>query len=142
MNFKAEARRNKLIGLWAADLMGKSAEEAEAYAREVIHADFEEAGHEDVIRKLVADLGTLAEEAVIRKKMDEFRRKSDILEKRAQDSIKGKEKLNIARQRASQEMKRPYRITAIYRRPVSTANCQPMHLLGTCCLDAAPTMIC
>lgn len=72
MNFKAEARRNKLIGLWAADLMGKSAEEAEAYAREVIHADFEEAGHEDVIRKLAADLGSLAEEAVIRKKMDEL----------------------------------------------------------------------
>lgn len=72
MNFKAEARRNKLIGLWAADLMGKTGDEAEAYARAVIHADFEEAGHEDVIRKLVADLGTLAEEAVIRQKMEEF----------------------------------------------------------------------
>lgn len=72
MNFKAEARRNKLIGLWAADLMGKTGDEAAAYAREVIHADFEEAGHEDVVRKLIADLGALAEEALIRKKMDEF----------------------------------------------------------------------
>jgi len=72
MNFKAEARRNKLIGLWAADLMGKTGDEATAYAREVIHSDFEEAGHEDVIRKLVRDLGSLADEAVIRQKMEEF----------------------------------------------------------------------
>ena len=72
MNFKAEARRNKLVGLWAADLMGKTGADAQAYAREVIHADFEEAGHEDVVRKLVADLGTLAEEKVIRDKMEEF----------------------------------------------------------------------
>jgi hypothetical protein len=72
MNFKAEARRNKLIGLWAAELMGKTGDDADAYAREVIHADFEEAGHEDVVRKLVADLGALAEEPVIRQKMEEF----------------------------------------------------------------------
>ena len=51
MQFKAEARRNRLLGLWAAGLLGKSGEEAELYAREVIKADFEEAGEEDVFRK-------------------------------------------------------------------------------------------
>jgi hypothetical protein len=72
MQFKAEARRNKLIGLWAAELMGRSGDEATAYAREVIKADFEEAGHDDVVRKLVGDLGDLASEATIRSKMDEM----------------------------------------------------------------------
>ena len=56
MQFRAEARRNKLTGLWAAGLMGKSDAEAAAYALEVVSADFEEAGSEDVVRKLVADL--------------------------------------------------------------------------------------
>ncbi|MDP5348434.1 MAG: DUF1476 domain-containing protein, partial [Paracoccaceae bacterium] len=56
MKFKAEARRNKLLGLWAAELMGKSADDAAEYARAVIKADFEEAGHEDVVRKVAADL--------------------------------------------------------------------------------------
>ena len=69
MQFKAEARRNKLLGLWAADLMGKSSEEAGAYALEVIKADFEEAGDEDVYRKLSGDLGSLADEPTIRAKM-------------------------------------------------------------------------
>ena len=72
MQFKAEARRNKLLGLWAADLLGKSGDEAEAYAREVIKADFEEAGDEDVYRKLAGDLGEAAEEATIRTKMREL----------------------------------------------------------------------
>lgn len=72
MVFKAVARRNKKLGLWAADLLGKSGAEAEAYAMEVIRADFEEAGHEDVVRKLTADLVTLADEASIRRKMEEF----------------------------------------------------------------------
>lgn len=63
MQFRAEARCNKLIGLWAADLLGKTGEEAEAYAKEVIAADFEEAGHEDVLRKLAADLGPLTDSA-------------------------------------------------------------------------------
>lgn len=72
MKFKAEARRNKLLGLWAADLLGKSASEAEAYARDVIAADFQEAGDEDVYRKLAADLGTRADEATIRAKMAEL----------------------------------------------------------------------
>lgn len=56
MKFKAEARANKLLGLWAAELLGKSGDDADAYAREVIKADFEEAGHDDVIRKVAADL--------------------------------------------------------------------------------------
>jgi hypothetical protein len=72
MQFKAEARCNKLLGLWAADLMGKSAEEADAYAKEVIKSDFEEAGSEDVYRKLSGDLGDKADEATIRAKMTEL----------------------------------------------------------------------
>ena len=72
MQFKAEARRNKLLGLWAADLMGKSGDEAAAYAREVIKADFEEAGDEDVYRKVSGDLGDAADEATIRDKMREL----------------------------------------------------------------------
>ena len=55
LRFKAEARRNKLLGLWAAELLGKSGEEADAYAREVVRSDFEEAGDEDVFRKVRGD---------------------------------------------------------------------------------------
>ncbi|MFD1510754.1 DUF1476 domain-containing protein [Lacimonas salitolerans] len=64
MAFKAQARANKLLGLWAADLLGKTGDDADAYAREVVKADFEEAGHEDVVRKVLGDLGdkTTAEE--------------------------------------------------------------------------------
>ena len=69
MQFKAEARRNKLLGLWAADLLGKSGEAAAEYAREVIKSDFEEAGDEDVYRKVSGDLGDKADEATIRAKM-------------------------------------------------------------------------
>ncbi|MFL4471264.1 DUF1476 domain-containing protein [Tateyamaria armeniaca] len=69
MLFKAEARRNKLLGLWAAGLMGKSAEDAAEYAKEVVAADFEEAGDEDVYRKVSGDLGDLADETTIRSTM-------------------------------------------------------------------------
>ncbi|SDN31385.1 hypothetical protein SAMN05216196_101114 [Lutimaribacter pacificus] len=64
MKFKAQARANKLLGLWAAEKLGKSGDDAAAYAREVVKADFEEAGHEDVVRKVLGDLGdkTTAEE--------------------------------------------------------------------------------
>jgi hypothetical protein len=72
MQFKAEARRNKLLGLWAAELMGKSSDEADAYAAEVIKADFAEAGDEDVYRKVSGDLGELADEATVRAKMKEL----------------------------------------------------------------------
>jgi len=71
MQFKAEARRNKLLGLWAAGLMGKDGAAADDYAKEVIKADFEEAGSEDVYRKLSGDLGDAADEATIRAKMVE-----------------------------------------------------------------------
>jgi hypothetical protein len=69
MQFKAEARRNKLLGLWAAGLLGKSGEDAAEYAREVIKSDFEEAGDEDVYRKVSGDLGDKADEATIRAQM-------------------------------------------------------------------------
>lgn len=56
MQFRIVARRNRLLGGWAAEKMGLSAVEAEAYAKAVVQADFEEAGDEDVIRKLLGDL--------------------------------------------------------------------------------------
>jgi hypothetical protein len=72
MQFKAQARRNKLLGLWAANLLGKTGAEADAYAMEVVKADFIEVGHEDVYRKLAADLDYRADEATIRAKMGEL----------------------------------------------------------------------
>lgn len=69
MQFRAEARRNRLLGLWAAGLLGKSGEEADAYAREVIKSDFQEKGDEDVFRKIKADLGGRADDATIRAQM-------------------------------------------------------------------------
>ena len=72
MQFKAHARRNKLLGLWAAKMMGKSEEDATSYVKEVIKSDFEEAGHEDVVRKVAGDLGDKSNTDEIRTKMDEF----------------------------------------------------------------------
>lgn len=72
MNFRAEARRNKLLGLWAAELMGKTGDDADAYAKEVVKADFEEAGYEDVVRKVAADLGDIADADTIRAKLEEL----------------------------------------------------------------------
>ncbi len=72
--FRVAARRNRLLGEWAAELMGLTPEESEAYKKAVVQADFEEAGDEDVIRKLLGDL-TQAEcdvdEATVRAKLDE-----------------------------------------------------------------------
>ncbi|MBV8686862.1 MAG: DUF1476 domain-containing protein [Alphaproteobacteria bacterium] len=56
MQFRITARRNRLLGAWAARLMGLTEAEADAYAKDVIRADFEEAGDEDVVRKLLGDL--------------------------------------------------------------------------------------
>ncbi|HEY6380898.1 MAG TPA: DUF1476 domain-containing protein [Pseudolabrys sp.] len=56
LKFKAMARRNKMLGLWAAGILGKSGADAEAYAKEVVLADFEEAGDTDVLRKVTKDL--------------------------------------------------------------------------------------
>lgn len=75
MRFKAEARRNKLLGLWAAEKLGKTGEAADAYAKEVVKADFEEAGHEDVFRKVRGDFDTHGVEQSdhqIRRTMDEL----------------------------------------------------------------------
>ena len=69
--FKATARRNKLLGLWAADKLGLSGGDADAYAKEVVVADFEEPGDEDVLRKVAEDLdgkGVRAED--VRREMD------------------------------------------------------------------------
>lgn len=73
--FKIAARRNRLLGEWAAGLMNLTEEETDAYKKSVVQADFEEAGDEDVIRKLLGDL-TAAEtnvsESDIRTKLDEM----------------------------------------------------------------------
>jgi len=71
LQFRATARRNRLVGHWAAQLLGKTGDEVGAYAVEVVKADFEEAGDEDVVRKLTADLGSRADEAAIRAKLTE-----------------------------------------------------------------------
>jgi hypothetical protein len=73
--FKAMARRNRLLGLWAAEKLGLSGEEANAYAKEVVAADFEEAGDNDVLHKVLKDLtakGNAITEAELRAKMDEL----------------------------------------------------------------------
>src|SRR3981189_1935113 len=73
--FKAEARRNKLLGLWVAEKLGIDGDEANAYAREVVASDFEEAGDGDVVRKVLGDLaakGVALTEPQLRAKMDEL----------------------------------------------------------------------
>lgn len=75
MQFKAAARRNKLLGLWAAELLGKSGDDADAYAKTVVIADLEEAGDEDVFRKIRKDLDAANVEQSdhqIRRTMDEL----------------------------------------------------------------------
>ena len=75
LKFKAMARRNKLLGLWAAEKMGKSGADAEAYAKEVVLADFEEAGDEDVFRKVRGDFdaaGVDQSDHQIRRTMEEL----------------------------------------------------------------------
>ena len=70
LRFKATARRNKLLGLWAAGELGKIGAEAEAYAKEVVLADFEQAGDKDVLHKILKDLaGKGVTEAQIKAKM-------------------------------------------------------------------------
>jgi hypothetical protein len=75
LKFKANARRNKLLGLWAAEKLGLSGAEAEAYAKEVVAADFEEAGDHDVFRKIRRDFdtkGVNVSDHQIRRTMDEL----------------------------------------------------------------------
>ncbi len=71
--FKAEARRNKLLGLWVADKLGITGDAASAYAKEVIAADFEQPGDNDVVHKVMGDLtakGIAVTEQQIRAEMD------------------------------------------------------------------------
>ena len=71
--FKITARRNKLLGLWAAELMGISGDGADVYSKEVVMSDFEEAGDADVIRKVLGDLngkGVPIDEVALRKQME------------------------------------------------------------------------
>jgi hypothetical protein len=73
LRFKASARRNKLLGLWAAEKMGLSGTAADAYAKEVVAADFEEAGDDDVVRKVHKDFeakGVAQSDQQIRQTMD------------------------------------------------------------------------
>ena len=75
MQFRAEARRNKLLGLWAAEKMGLSPDSAEEYGKAVVRADFEQPGDEDVFRKIAGDFkgsGLTVSEGEIRSKMDEL----------------------------------------------------------------------
>lgn len=72
LRFKAEARRNRLLGDWAAGLLGKEGEEARSYAMSVVTADFQQPGDEDVFQKVAADLEGKADQATIRAKMAEL----------------------------------------------------------------------
>ncbi|MCP4071045.1 MAG: DUF1476 domain-containing protein [Hyphomicrobiales bacterium] len=75
LKFKAEARRNKLLGLWAAEKIGKNENQAEEYAKEVIRSDFEEPGDEDVFRKIREDFdnaGVEQSDHQIRRTMDDL----------------------------------------------------------------------
>ncbi|MFI4860802.1 MAG: DUF1476 domain-containing protein [Phycisphaerales bacterium JB063] len=71
LRFKVMNRRNKLLGLWAADLLGKTGDDASSYAKEVVMSDFEEAGDDDVLRKVAGDLkATGTTDAHIRAEME------------------------------------------------------------------------
>ena len=75
LQFKVEVRRNKLLGLWVAEMLGLSGADAEAYAKEVVAADFEEPGDADLIRKIQGDTQSKnidLSEHRLRKKMDEL----------------------------------------------------------------------
>lgn len=79
LRFKATARRNKLLGLWAAEKLGKAGADAEAYAKSVVMADFEEAGDDDVFRKVREDFdaaGVQQSDHQIRRTMDELMAKA------------------------------------------------------------------
>jgi hypothetical protein len=75
LRFKATARRNKLLGLWAAEKMGIEGDAANVYAMEVVKSDFEEAGDDDVLRKVLGDLeakGIETSKHIVRKHMDDL----------------------------------------------------------------------
>jgi hypothetical protein len=75
LRFKATARRNRLLGEWAAGLMGMSGDEVVAYAKEVVKSDFERPGDDDVLEKVLGDLqakGVDSSEHIVRKRMDDL----------------------------------------------------------------------
>ena len=75
LQFKVQARRNKLLGLWAAELLGKSGAAADAYAQEVVASDFEKPGDTDVLDKVTNDLmasGVRMDAHAVRKQMDKL----------------------------------------------------------------------
>ena len=84
LEFKANARRNKLLGLWAAEHLGLSGDEADTYAMSVVKADFEEAGDEDVFRKVRADF----DEKNVDQSDHQIRRTMDELMATAAEQIK------------------------------------------------------
>ena len=83
LQFRTEMRRNKLIGLWAAGLMDLTGGDAEAYAKQVVEADFEEPGPEDVIRKIKADF----EAGGVEKSDHQIRRQLEECEKEAREQV-------------------------------------------------------
>tara|TARA_B100000686_G_scaffold305762_1_gene344519 strand:- start:857 stop:1189 length:333 start_codon:yes stop_codon:yes gene_type:complete len=89
MAFKVNARRNKLLGLWAAELIGLSSKEAEAFAKQTVLSDFEEPGQEDVFKKVMSDLQKAdidVTESQVRQKMEEL---ISIANEQIQAEIKG-----------------------------------------------------
>ena len=88
LRFKAEARRNKLLGLWAAGQMGKSGGAADAYAKTVVASDFEEAGDEDVFRKIRSDFDA----AGVKQSDHQIRRQMEDLMQTAVDQIENEKK--------------------------------------------------
>jgi hypothetical protein len=79
LRFKATSRRNRMLGMWAAEKLGRTGEDADAYAREVIRSDMQEAGDDDVLRKLRADFeaaGVTLADAEIRRAMDDLMAKA------------------------------------------------------------------
>jgi hypothetical protein len=88
LRFKAEARRNKLLGLWAAGQMGKSGGDADAYAKTVVASDFEEAGDEDVFRKIRSDFDA----AGVKQSDHQIRRQMEDLMQTAVDQIENEKK--------------------------------------------------
>ena len=88
LRFKAEARRNKLLGLWAAGQMGKAGGDADAYAKTVVASDFEEAGDEDVFRKIRSDFDA----AGVKQSDHQIRRQMEDLMQTAVDQIENEKK--------------------------------------------------
>ena len=78
LRFKANARRNRLLGMWAAEKLGLTGDAATAYAKEVVMADFEEAGDNDVLKKVLADLTA---KGVVQSEQDVRRAMTDLMEK-------------------------------------------------------------